>query len=294
MRKRPNFWSLTNTPGRVNLLHGIGFALWAYGPGVSSDTSIAGLLGIGVPTRYQGVSELVPSWMVMSNAAGTVVAFAGTTNTGQWLSYLSQFGASPCAIVGGQTFTPFETWATEIAGRLAMQIPVDGPLAFCGHSLGGAIAHLVAAKLAIQGFAKPVVYTCGCPRVGSEAFVNAYRPSGQNVVRSSDLVPYLPPSLLSSRRFAGIAGLPLPEMFRPGYDWHLPSRAALSSNPWSWVTATSPLLWASNFPSTITESHVSGEYLRDAWSLLDHEDRSAASAWGVIAASAFGLNVQPV
>lgn len=294
MRTRPSFWTDTHNPGRTNLVNGLGFALWAYGPGQGTDSKIAEQLGIGVPARYVGTSNLVPSWMVASNANGQVVAFQGTTELAQWASYITEFGASPCSLVGGLTFAPFEAWSNEIAGRLRTQVDANARLAFVGHSLGGAMAIVCAAKLAAMGFPRPVVYTSGCPFVGDQDFTAAYQPTAHNLIKVGDIVPALPPSALANPLFCAFGRPILPRMFRPGLEWVMPGFRGNQVNVAAWVLASDPTAWIRRLPTSIAEIHTSGQYLTQAWSLCDHEDKSAAAAWGVIASQFFGLDVQPV
>jgi pimeloyl-ACP methyl ester carboxylesterase len=232
--------------------------------------------------------------MVTQNANGCVVAFRGTTELAQWLSYITQAGASPCSVVGGQTFGPFEAWSNEIAGRLRGQLPVDTRLAFCGHSLGGAMALLTAAKIAGMGFQRPVVYTSGCPLVGDADFVEAYLPTAHNTIRVIDPVVSCPPSALANPLFCPFGRPLLPRFFRPGHQWVLPSVTFNWVATATWVIATDASGWVRRLPKEFQERHNDDEYLSQAWAICDHEDREAVSAWGVIAKQYFGLDVQTI
>ncbi|RCN30532.1 triacylglycerol lipase [Ancylostoma caninum] len=72
-------------------------------------------------------------------------------------------------------------------------------VAFTGHSLGGALATLAAARAARQGLRpgnKILVYTFGAPRVGDSTFAanfNRIIPNCYRVVFRHDIVPHLPP-----------------------------------------------------------------------------------------------------
>lgn len=65
-----------------------------------------------------------------------------------------------------------------------------------GHSLGAVLALLTAVDLVIHdGFAEPVLYAFGLPRVGNEEFekfANS-KAAGFRVVHQNDIVPQLPP-----------------------------------------------------------------------------------------------------
>lgn len=62
---------------------------------------------------------------------------------------------------------------------------------FTGHSLGGALAVLAAARVqAVQG-----VYTFGAPKVGDRKFADSYQVPTYRFVNNKDPVPDLPPSV---------------------------------------------------------------------------------------------------
>lgn len=85
-----------------------------------------------------------------------------------------------------------------------------------GHSLGGALATLFAAELAVQApFARPAaaVYTFGSPRTGDKAFAAAYDasvPTSYRVVNPHDLVPSLPVELAGYAHVDQLVSLPVP------------------------------------------------------------------------------------
>lgn len=68
----------------------------------------------------------------------------------------------------------------------------DLPIWVTGHSLGGAMASLVAHWLASDGFPVRAVYTYGSPRPGDRKFQGAYRLPNYRFVNDNDLVPHLP------------------------------------------------------------------------------------------------------
>lgn len=83
-------------------------------------------------------------------------------------------------------------WTEPKTGRAARQIFITG------HSLGGALATLAFARLAIHPDRPvPVLYTFGCPKVGDEAFVTEldrlYPERVFRLINDSDIVPHLPP-----------------------------------------------------------------------------------------------------
>jgi hypothetical protein len=69
----------------------------------------------------------------------------------------------------------------------------------CGHSLGGALATLLVADVAVNTPCRtPVGYTYASPRTGDHLFAgsfNASVPANYRIVNRQDLVPQLPPIL---------------------------------------------------------------------------------------------------
>lgn len=69
----------------------------------------------------------------------------------------------------------------------------------CGHSLGGALATLLTADVALNTPCRaPAGYTYASPRTGEHLFANGYNaavPTSYRVVNRMDLVPQLPPIL---------------------------------------------------------------------------------------------------
>jgi hypothetical protein len=66
------------------------------------------------------------------------------------------------------------------------------PIWVTGHSLGGALATLVAHRLVNEGLPVRAVYSYGSPRPGDRNFRNAYRLHNYRFVNDNDLVPHLP------------------------------------------------------------------------------------------------------
>lgn len=78
--------------------------------------------------------------------------------------------------------------------RLALdKIPADKELFLTGHSQGGALAVLAAAKLTTEGRIPSGVYTFGAPRCGDEKFAALYKPRVTRFELADDIVPLLLP-----------------------------------------------------------------------------------------------------
>lgn len=86
----------------------------------------------------------------------------------------------------------FEPMANEVVGRLNALAREGRTVWFAGHSLGGAIATLAAARFGHGRFRG--LYTYGSPRVGDGAFAAAFeREPCFRVVHHDDLVARIPP-----------------------------------------------------------------------------------------------------
>jgi Lipase (class 3) len=145
-----------------------------------------------------------------------VVAIRGTQGIWEWIHDINFF-LVPCPFLaaGGHTedgFTDmYQSLRTDVAGGSTTFVEEIGNLAFpqpvrlvtaCGHSLGGALATLLALDLTANGkapFNQPAVYTYGSPRTGDSSFAATYNQAVMNSYRIAnrlDIVPQLPPSPL--------------------------------------------------------------------------------------------------
>ena len=147
-----------------------------------------------------------------ANQAGDVViAIRGTEGILEWI-HDAEFLQVPCPfLVGaGETedgFTDMYNSLTTgaapnsptVASALA-NLPFPQPVStvtVCGHSLGGALATLLALDLAANTvFRNPAVYTYGSPRTGNSLFASTYNQvvkDSRRVANRLDIVTTLPP-----------------------------------------------------------------------------------------------------
>jgi hypothetical protein len=75
---------------------------------------------------------------------------------------------------------------------LVTPLLTGGEVWVTGHSLGGALATLAAARLEAEGRPPRAAYTFGSPRVGDAAFARSYRPTLYRFVYHRDVLPHLP------------------------------------------------------------------------------------------------------
>lgn len=108
-----------------------------------------------------------------------------------------------------------------------------------GHSLGGALALLVAAAIGSNhsgdGASRLAgLYTCGQPRVGDKAFVDAAaaRVGGRyfRIVHGNDIVPHLPPEFLAPRWLKRAADGDQPDYAHGGTLYYLPADTGEPTN----------------------------------------------------------------
>ena len=144
------------------------------------------------------------------------VAIRGTQGIWEWIHDFNFF-LVPCPFLaaGGRTedgFTEvYQSLRTDVAGGSTTFVEELGNLAFpravglvtvCGHSLGGALATLLALDLTANGkapFNRPAAYTYASPRTGDSSFAATYNQAVTNsnrIANRLDIVPQLPPAPL--------------------------------------------------------------------------------------------------
>jgi len=128
-----------------------------------------------------------------------LLAFRGTTNVGQWLRDLDlAFASHPWGHVHQGFYdgvlaveTALSEFDEVVAKTKARQVWITG------HSLGGALAVIAAARLKIKTGLVPQILTYGQPAVGQNDFVERYNAELPQrlwrVVNQSDIVTRVPP-----------------------------------------------------------------------------------------------------
>ena len=161
------------------------------------------------PSR--GQSRVSIGLILQAAAAGDVViAIRGTEGIQEWI-HDAEFLMVPCPFLAGSGHTedgftavylsmttnsaPGSPVVVKALSVLAFPRPVTS-LTICGHSLGGALATLLALDVAANTqFKNPSVYTYASPRTGGPQFAATYNQVVPNTTRFSgriDLVPKLP------------------------------------------------------------------------------------------------------
>jgi hypothetical protein len=157
-------------------------------------------------------------------AGDVVISIRGTEGIFEWV-HDAEFLQVPCPFLAtaGHTddgftdmYTSMTTNAAPDSASVVKALPTltfDNPVSsvtICGHSLGGALATLLALDLAATAadpanpeyaeFRNPTVYTYGSPRTGDSAFANKFNQEvtdSNRIENRLDIVPHLPPPWLN-------------------------------------------------------------------------------------------------
>ncbi|OBJ19755.1 lipase family protein [Mycobacterium colombiense] len=162
----------------------------------------------------RGVAEVSIGLICQQDKTGDVaIAIRGTEGWLEWIHDVD-FLQVPCPFLAGAGHTedgftdmyeslrtgatPGSPTVVNALGNLTFPQPV-GSVTICGHSLGGALATLLALDVAANtAFTSPAVYTYGSPRTGDSLFAATFDQVVKNswrVANRLDIVPALPPPL---------------------------------------------------------------------------------------------------
>ncbi len=141
-----------------------------------------------------------PGWLAARCNGFILVSSTGTLNVVQWC--LHTFNAIQVPTLSGSPGTvclSFNVWAwvqwNQMKGLLQQW---GGPVVFVGHSLGGALAIVLADYAASSGFQVNGVYVAGCPSPGDRTFSSTYLRPVYRLEDTDDPVVSLPPRSLPS------------------------------------------------------------------------------------------------
>ena len=145
----------------------------------------------------------------IENPASLVVALRGTDTMLEWLVDAEFASIAFTRVAGaGHVEDGFCSIYDSLAAHTPDGEPADlhdflrrtsptGPVTVVGHSLGAAVATLLALDIAVNdAIAMLALYTLASPRVGNAAFAtffDAHVPTCWRVVNAPDIVPRLPP-----------------------------------------------------------------------------------------------------
>ncbi len=194
-----------------NLTNSAGIRLTAGGRGYTVITTIYAS-DLATDLNPQRGLDLVSMGLVcQADETGEVaIALRGTEGMPEWI-HDAEYFLVPCPFLAEAGWTEdgftdiYVTLRTTVAqgsptlvealDRLDFPRPTTS-LTICGHSLGGALATLLALDVAAHTrFADPTVYTYASPRTGNPTFASTYKRLVKNTYRIAnriDLVPNLP------------------------------------------------------------------------------------------------------
>lgn len=134
-------------------------------------------------------------WGVTPEAA--LLVFRGTSNVGQWIRDLRvlpapyAWGWVHLGFLKGLEAVETDLLAFDQIAKASARVWV------AGHSLGGALAVLTAARLKIRGVCSPLLFTYGQPAVGGADFASRFDQELPDhlwrLINQQDVVPRVPP-----------------------------------------------------------------------------------------------------
>ena len=149
----------------------------------------------------------------VTQSGDVAIAIRGTEGTLEWI-HDAEFLQVPCPFLAGAGHTedgftamyeslrtgaePDSPTVVNALATLSFPHPVTS-VTICGHSLGGALATLLALDVAANTvFTEPAVYSYASPRTGDSLFAGTFDQVVSNSYRIAnrlDIVPALPPPL---------------------------------------------------------------------------------------------------
>ena len=149
--------------------------------------------------HFENITETNTQFFYFKTEEYALFAFRGTKEPVDWLTNLNakmvQFTEGVGKIHAG-FYKAFSSAQSIVEGVVRGMNP-DKPIIICGHSLGGALANLVAAYLRKKNHSKIMLYTFGSPLVGDIDFTyhfSKFQPIvAFRFVYNQDLIPMVPP-----------------------------------------------------------------------------------------------------
>jgi pimeloyl-ACP methyl ester carboxylesterase len=151
------------------------------------------------------VYHLPLDWLVHEQDDTVWVAIEGSDESVDWRRNLEMLYTS------SDTHAGFENYSTRLmAEMLAAGTSFDSRkrLILCGHSLGGAVATIIASHMQ-DHFPRLGLVTFGSPRPGGRKFRDRLQVEHKRFVHGDDIVPHLPSSLLGFRHTVPEQMLPI-------------------------------------------------------------------------------------
>lgn len=213
--------ALGGSSGRAGLWLQLVLARSAYWQSDHATADLAAAVGADRFGTIDGTgSGLIPFVNFFGHSSGLaiVIAYAGTTEVSQWLSYGILFDQVVHSPLPGRVYDALGhifdlTWPL-VRGKIN-EFNSRADVIFVGHSLGGALADMSAhALLSERGYRPRGVFTYGAPRIGNKDYADAMANWLDRVVLDGDPITDIPPPIfrrgLMSGPIINLAGPPIP------------------------------------------------------------------------------------
>jgi len=201
------FLSAPEPPAPLDVTDPSNWCFWAetlneaYSDPVGARAKVATALAVPATGYVQAqVVSLTPTWFILTSAPSKplVLAITGTSTPLQWITQVF-YGARPPTDFG--TFATNTIWyllASDILERMRLiGASATQDIVIVGHSLGGAVAALIAARLRLASPTRSIqLLTLGSPRQGDLRLNTVIRTTEVvNIQNDGDFVPQLPYNL---------------------------------------------------------------------------------------------------
>jgi hypothetical protein len=281
------YW--TYSPGLA--WRAICFSNWAYKRTDALNQKFSQVLGLYSVVNLLPADALTPNTVLVTSPNGIEIAFEGTTTIPQWLGYIAGARTTQQAGTGITTFKPFADWSEMIWAGLWPRLDATIPISLYGHSLGGAMACLIGARLIQSNYNVRVIYTCGCPRVFDSDSADSFASPAHHVIMSRDLVP-LQPFPTTRLNFVGTSppGFIRP-LYRPGFGYQLSGELTTLAITQRQLEQLDDPRSVLNLASDLANNHFMRTYLVNMWRALSPSEKFFQRRWLSLVQDDFGVQI---
>jgi len=147
------------------------------------------------PKRETVVKTASMHVLVHRTAQNNLVVVRGSDSVSDWVKVNANMGMEDAPSLAGRLHKGFKWAAFSLIPDLMPAINLDLPTTFIGHSMGGAVAQILAAIFVKNHYEVTEVITFGQPKVGDKKFVEWYDDQSiitHRIVNQRDMVTTLP------------------------------------------------------------------------------------------------------
>lgn len=235
-----------------------------YGPALS------GILAGATVKRIPPVPPFQPAVLIVSQAGFYWLAIMGTRGITQWVNFVTGAGVTRWPAGRGQVFTPFFDAEQSIVASVLAEVPAGDVAFITGHSLGGAVAPMLAVSLQEAGRRLAQVYQFAAPNFCDWTWRSNYGIDTFSFNHPLDPVPLLPPDVVtllgrdpfSARWQYGIGGV-VPPRWGPASQFN-----SLPHDGPDWIAA----MVASSLDLTVSP-HNTYRYLKELQAVLSLDEK---------------------